>query len=85
MTPKEQLIQAIQRSPDSIVQELLEILQALHQQLEPEKVTAEPARQKLERMGGIPKHLLNIGGLSDRDHRRDLITEHLQKKYRQDS
>jgi hypothetical protein len=56
MTHKEELIQAIERSPTV-----------------------------LERIGGVPKHLLSIGDLSDRDHRRAVILDRLQQKYRDDS
>lgn len=84
MTPKEKLIQAIERSPDSIVQELLKLLESLEQkQLKPELVDSNQ-KTVLERMGGVPKYLLNIGDLSDRDRRREEISSYLQKKYRQD-
>jgi hypothetical protein len=39
----------------------------------------------LERMGGVPKHLLSDGNLSDRDRRRTLIANHLQQKNKRDS
>jgi hypothetical protein len=83
MTPREKLIQAIERSPDSIVQELLKVLESLEQkQLQPE-VADSSQKTVLERMGGVPKYLLNIGDLSDRDHRREEISSYLQKKYPQ--
>ncbi len=87
MTPKEELIQAIERSPDEIVQELLQVLQALQRQQPLDTGDSQPVRRKtvLERMGGVPKHLLSVGDLSDRDHRRTLISERLQQKYRNDS
>jgi hypothetical protein len=85
MTLKEELIQAIQHFPDDIVRDLLVLLQALQQQSAPvdEGLLAEQLTV-LERMGGVPKHLLAVGNLSDRDQRRALITAHLQKKYRPD-
>lgn len=87
MTPKEELIQAIQRTPDEIVRELLELLKALQHQASLEAEELQPANQKtvLERMGGVPKHLLSVGDLSDRDRRRALIATHLQQKYSQDA
>jgi hypothetical protein len=36
----------------------------------------------LERMGGMPQHLLSVGGLSDRDRRRQLVAERIQTRYR---
>jgi hypothetical protein len=87
MTPKEELIQAIERSPDEIVRSLLEMLKALQHQQELENHDSQPDSRKtvLERMGGVPKHLLSDGNLSDRDRRRALILERLQQKHRHDS
>jgi hypothetical protein len=45
MTPKEELIQAIERSPDEIVQELLAVLKALRTQ----QVTTEIATEALQK------------------------------------
>jgi hypothetical protein len=85
MTLKEELIQAIQASPDGIVQELLAVLQALqHEQPICDHQTPTHKATVLERMGGVPKYLLAAGDLSDRDQRRALISAHLQKKYRPD-
>jgi hypothetical protein len=82
VTPKEELIQAIERSPDEIVRELLDVLQALQRQQQLETPDLQPDSRKtvLERMGGVPKHLLSDGNLSDRDRRRALISERLQHK-----
>jgi hypothetical protein len=84
MTPKEELILAVQQSPDNLVQALLELLKVLQQQPPKTEELAQP-KTILERMGGEPKYMLSVGGLSDRDHRRDVITAHLQKKYKQDT
>ncbi|WP_204152909.1 hypothetical protein [Leptolyngbya sp. CCY15150] len=35
----------------------------------------------LQRMGGMPKHLLSTGGLSDRETRQALIAERIQARY----
>lgn len=87
MTPKEELIQAIERSPDEIVQQLLEVLHTLKHQHSLEAKTAQSPLEEsvLERMGGVPKHLLSVGNLSDRDRRRALIVNRLQQKYRPNS
>ncbi|MUL35143.1 hypothetical protein [Gloeocapsopsis dulcis] len=84
MNPKEELIQAIERSPDDLVCALLQLLKVL-QQRSPEVVSPVEQKTVLERMGGEPKQMLSVGGLSDRDRRRDLIAMRLQQKYRQDS
>ena len=84
MTPREELIQAIEQSPDELVRALLELLQVMQQQ----SATARSSVQQktvLERMGGEPKHMLSVGGLSDRDRRRSLIATRLQEKYGRDS
>lgn len=85
MTPKEELIQAIERSPDDLVWALLGLLRVLKRQQSPE--TVPPAQEKtvLERMGGEPKQMLSVGGLSDRDRRRDLISLRLEQKYSRDN
>lgn len=56
-----------------------------HNEWSPEVVSLVEQKTVLERMGGEPKQMLSVGGLSDRDHRRDLIAMRLQQKYRQDS
>jgi hypothetical protein len=82
VTPKEELIQAIERSPNFIGRSLLEMLQAIQRQQSLEEEDSQSANRKttLERMGGVPKHLLLVGDLSDRDHRRASISERLQQK-----
>ncbi|NJK53713.1 MAG: hypothetical protein HC936_14570 [Leptolyngbyaceae cyanobacterium SU_3_3] len=83
MTPKEELIQAIERSPDEVVQTLLGMLKVL--QLQRSTATLMQSKTVLERMGGEPQYMLSVGGLSDRDRRRDLIAMRLQQKYGRDS
>lgn len=85
INPKEELIQAIERSPDELVQALLELLRIIQRQPSSEAVSAIQQETVLERMGGEPKHMLSVGGLSDRDRRRSLIAMHLQKKHGRDS
>lgn len=47
--------------------------------------TVEPAAPTrptvLQRMGGMPKHLLSVGGLSDRDTRRTAIANRIQSRH----
>ena len=35
----------------------------------------------LERMGGMPEHLLAVGGLSDRDNRKAIVDKHIQDRH----
>ncbi len=63
---------------------MLQVLQS-ERSLEAEAEQSVNRETVLEQMGGMPKHLLSIGDLSDRDHRRTLIADHLQQKYRKNS
>ncbi|NCJ08280.1 hypothetical protein GS597_17560 [Synechococcales cyanobacterium C] len=83
MTPKEKLIQAIEQSPDELVRALLELVRVMQRQSS--DAGSFQQRTVLERMGGEPKHMLSVGGLSDRDRRRNLIAVCLQEKYGRDS
>jgi predicted CopG family antitoxin len=40
-----------------------------------------PQQTVLERMGGMPEHLLSDGDLSDRDRRREIIAERIQANH----
>jgi hypothetical protein len=51
VTPKEELIQAIERSPDGIVRSLLDMLKAL--QMQSSKPTQALQRKKLSRKQGV--------------------------------
>ncbi|NEQ32172.1 MAG: hypothetical protein F6K04_14410 [Leptolyngbya sp. SIO4C5] len=84
MTPKEELIQAIERSPNDLIQALLTLLRVM-QQRSFGAVSPAPQKTVLERMGGEPEHMLAIGGLSDRDRRREVISVHLQQKHQHNS
>jgi hypothetical protein len=79
MTRKEQLIQAIDRSPDSLIEELWQILQTLP--VLSESLPAETSPTILERMGGLPQHFLSNGQLSDRQQRKNAIAQHLQQRH----
>ncbi|AOX02338.1 MAG: hypothetical protein F6J90_39450 [Moorea sp. SIOASIH] len=38
----------------------------------------------LERMGGVPKHLLSVGNLSDRDTRREIIASRIRASHQRE-
>lgn len=90
MTAREQLIQEIRQAPDSLVEELLKVLISLKNQ-QPHTVGAlnsEPEGKQqtvLERMGGLPQHLLSIGDLSDRDRRQAILRSRIQQGSRPSS
>lgn len=43
--------------------------------------THRPQKTVLERIGGMPEHLLSVEGLSDRDNRQAIIAEHIQARH----
>jgi hypothetical protein len=45
--------------------------------------TQQPTQSVLERMGGVPKHLLSVGNLSDRDTRREVIASRIRANQQQ--
>lgn len=45
----------------------------------------QPQQTVLERMGGMPEHLLAEGSLSDRDHRRAVIADRIQASHQAQS
>ncbi|MEO0539158.1 MAG: hypothetical protein AAF215_35560 [Cyanobacteria bacterium P01_A01_bin.123] len=49
------------------------------------KQSEDTAQTVLERMGGMPQHLLSVGDLSDRETRRKLVAERIQARYRAQS
>lgn len=46
--------------------------------------THQPRKSVLERMGGVPKNLLSVGNLSDRDTRREIIASRIRANQSQD-
>jgi hypothetical protein len=44
----------------------------------------QPNQSVLERMGGVPKHLLSVGNLSDRYTRREIIASRIRANQQQD-
>jgi hypothetical protein len=69
MTAREELIQAIERSPDDLVQALLELFKRLQQQRSVDTVVSVDAKTILERMEGEPKHILSVGEAAERNRR----------------
>jgi hypothetical protein len=43
----------------------------------------QPQQSVLERMGGVPQHLLSEGNLSDRDRRREILASRIQASQQQ--
>ena len=54
------------------------IKQLLRERLE----TVKPQQTVLERMGGMPQHLLSVGGLSERENRREIIAAQIEARDR---
>lgn len=81
MTVREQLNQELAQAPDALLEEVLDFLRSKQTQVADRKHDNSPQKQSvLERMGGVPKHLLTNGNLSDRDQRRATIAKHLQER-----
>ncbi len=80
MTRKEQLIAAIDRSNDSVIDQLWNAFQSMpHEEIS--SPLNEPETQTiLERMGQTPQHFLNNGNLSDRQTRKATIAQHIQNR-----
>ncbi len=74
------LVEILQKEKTT-VSELIKRL--LREHLNISLTAQRPQQTVLERMGGMPEHLLSEGGLSDRDHRREIIAKRIQSS-RQD-
>ncbi|BBD66784.1 hypothetical protein NIES4072_59400 [Nostoc commune NIES-4072] len=91
MTAREQLIQEIEQVSDSLVEEVLDFLLFIKGRQDQKNSISDgeksqPSEQSiLERMGGIPQHLLCVGNLSDRDVRRAVIASRIQQSHQQKS
>ncbi|MGJ3253436.1 MAG: DUF2281 domain-containing protein [Elainellaceae cyanobacterium] len=89
MTSREQLIREIEQVPDSLVEEVLDFLLFLKNKQQQKtlmvsRVTNQPHQNSvLDRMGGVPPHLISDGNLSDRDTRRAVIASRLQDHHQQ--
>ncbi|WP_196512968.1 hypothetical protein [Nostoc sp. NZL] len=66
MTAREQFIQEIEQVSDSLVEEVLDFLLFIKDRQDQKNSTSHGEQSILERMGGIPQHLLSVGNLSDR-------------------
>lgn len=75
MTAKEQLIQELAQVSDSLVEEVLDFLLFVKKRqnqknlLASDEESQRPQPSILDRMGGMPQHLLAVGNLSDRGTR----------------
>ncbi|MBE8999237.1 hypothetical protein IQ274_13670 [Nostoc sp. LEGE 12447] len=91
MTAREQLIQEIGQVSDSLVEEVLDFLLFIKDRQDQKNFTSDreksqPSEQSiLERMGGMPQHLLSVGNLSDRDVRRAIIASRIKQSHQQES
>lgn len=85
MTAREQLIQEIEQVSDSLVEEVLDFLLFIKDRQDQKNSTSHSEQSILERMGGIPQHLLSVGNLSDRDVRRAVIASRIQQSCQQES
>ncbi|MEH2192208.1 MAG: hypothetical protein V7K98_06030 [Nostoc sp.] len=91
MTARKQLIQEIEQVSDSLVEEVLNFLLFIKGRQDQKNSTSDdeksqPAEQSiLERMGGVPQHLLSVGNLSDRDVRRVTIAARIKQSHKQES
>ncbi|MEO0516481.1 MAG: hypothetical protein AAF171_04180 [Cyanobacteria bacterium P01_A01_bin.116] len=63
-------------------EEEITISELLKQLLKERLSVHQPKQTVLERMGGVPKHLLSVGDLSDRDNRKAIIAEHIQARHK---
>lgn len=54
------------------------LVQLIQQEIAP---ISQPQQTILERMGGMPQHLLSIGNLSDRSIRTELLAERIQARH----
>ncbi|WP_392477255.1 hypothetical protein [Nostoc sp. C110] len=87
MTAREQLIQEIGQVSDSLVEEVLDFLLFIKDRQDQKNFTSDreksqPSEQSiLERMGGMPQHLLLDGNLSDRDVRRAIIASRIKQSH----
>lgn len=94
MLAREQLIQEIEHTSESLVEEVLDFLLFIksrqHQKnlVSSDSTNSNQTNQRshpsvLDRMGGMPQHLLSIGNLSDRETRRALIALRIQQSQEQ--
>ncbi|MBD2465186.1 hypothetical protein H6G89_29695 [Oscillatoria sp. FACHB-1407] len=86
MTARERLIQEIGQVPDSLIEEVLNFLLFIKDRQQ-RNLTSDaeiqnlPSVSVLDRMGGVPQHLLSVGNLSDRDNRRAIIASRIKQSH----
>ncbi|ODH01643.1 hypothetical protein A4S05_27975 [Nostoc sp. KVJ20] len=85
MTAREELIREIEQVSDSLVEEVLDFLLFIKDRQDQKNSASHGEKSILERMGGIPQHLLSVGNLSDRDVRRAVIASRIQQSQKQKS
>jgi len=91
MTAREQLIQEMEHVSDTLVEEVLNFLLFIKSRQEQKNLTVGDEENQpfqpsiLDRMGGLPQHLLSDGHLSDRDSRREIIAARIQQSHQQKS
>ncbi|MFW9260901.1 hypothetical protein [Nostoc sp. CALU 546] len=85
MTAREELIREIEQVSDSLVEEVLDFLLFIKDRQDQKNSASHGEQSILERMGGIPQHLLSVGNLSDRDVRRAVIASRIQQSQKQKS
>lgn len=89
MTAKEQLIQELEQASDVLAEEVLAFLLFLKKRQAQKNLIASneesqlPQSSILDRMGGMPQHLLSVGNLSDRDIRRTVIASRIEQSQQQ--
>jgi hypothetical protein len=89
MTAKEQLIQELEQVSDVLAEEVLDFLLFVKKRQDQKNLIASdkesqlPQPSILERMGGMPQHLLSVGNLSDRDIRRTVIASRIEQSQQQ--
>ncbi|MEO0373527.1 MAG: hypothetical protein AAF329_02645 [Cyanobacteria bacterium P01_A01_bin.17] len=83
MTIREKLTRELAQAPEYLLQEVLSFVMSIkNQSLDTHERDSEPSKQSvLERMGGMPQHLLSDGNLSDRDKRRAAIAERIRARH----
>ncbi|MGD1941706.1 MAG: hypothetical protein ACFB0G_10375 [Leptolyngbyaceae cyanobacterium] len=78
----QELFPQVQKLPLS---EQMALLSYLVQLIQREVDNTDPPQTVLERMGGMPQHLLSEGGLSDRDTRRQIIGKRIHARHQSES
>jgi hypothetical protein len=85
MTAREQIIQELGQVSDTLAEEVLDFLLFAKSRQAQKNLTGEENQRSeptiLDRMGGLPSHLLSVGNLSDRDTRRAIVASQIQQSH----